>query len=163
LGDFPVEEFNSTTLVESADTGPFFHNHTVETLEEAVAFYGTPAFQSAPLSIGSPGGPVPVEISSDPNGPEVQAISAFLRVLNALENIRSSINVADRGRRMQREQDARELSELALAEVVDAVEVLSHGALSKSRDAAVLSARAHLGMAGLALEIGRRFAVPCSH
>jgi cytochrome c peroxidase len=156
FGDFPVEEFNSATLVESADTGPFFHNHTVETLEEAVAFYGTPAFQSAPFSIGSPGGPVPVGISSDSNDPEVQAISAFLRVLNALENIRSSINVAERGRRMQKEQDARELAELALAETMDAAEVLSRGALSKSREASVLSARAHLAVAGLALEIGRR-------
>ena len=42
----------------------------------------------------------PVSISADPNDPEVQAIAAFLRVLNALENIRSSINVAERGRRM---------------------------------------------------------------
>jgi cytochrome c peroxidase len=52
-GTFQVEEFNSTSVVESADTGPFFHNHTVKTLEESIAFYGTPAFQSTPLSIGN--------------------------------------------------------------------------------------------------------------
>ena len=102
LGTRPFEEHNSPPLVEAADTSPFFHNHTLKDLESAVAFYGTPAFQNSPLSIGSPliGGPVPVKISSDPNDPEVQAIAAFLRVLNALENIRSSISVAERGRTM---------------------------------------------------------------
>ena len=63
----------------------------------------------------------PVTISGDPNDPEVQAISAFLRVLNALENIRSSINVAERGRQMGADKDARELAALALAETVDAI------------------------------------------
>jgi hypothetical protein len=62
----------------------------VNDLESAVAFYGTPAFQNGTFSIGNPAnGAIPIKISSDPNDPEVQAISAFLRVLNALENIRS--------------------------------------------------------------------------
>ena len=47
LGHLEFEEFNSPPVVESADTGPFFHNHTVKDLESAVAFYGTPAFQNA--------------------------------------------------------------------------------------------------------------------
>jgi cytochrome c peroxidase len=33
--------------VESADTGPFFHNHTVPDLEAAVAFYGSDAFKNS--------------------------------------------------------------------------------------------------------------------
>ena len=60
--------------MESADTGPFFHNHTVKDLESAVAFYGTPAFQNSGQN-----GATPVSISGDPNDPEVQAIAAFLR------------------------------------------------------------------------------------
>jgi hypothetical protein len=40
-----LEGFNSPPVVESADTAPFFHNHTVIDLESAVAFYGTLAFQ----------------------------------------------------------------------------------------------------------------------
>jgi cytochrome c peroxidase len=139
FGHFELEEFNSPPVVESADSGPFFHNHTVKDLESAVAFYGTQAFQT---SIGNAG--TPVSISPDPNDPEVQAISAFLRVLNALENIRSSINVAQRGRQMSSPEDAGELAGLALAETVDAVQVLSDGALAKSVEPAVLSARAHL-------------------
>ena len=51
-----------------------------------------------------------MSISADPNDPEVQAIAAFLRVLNALENIRSSINVAERGRTMATAADMRELA-----------------------------------------------------
>ena len=46
FGHLEFEEFNSPPVVESADTGPFFHNHTVKDLESAVAFYGTPAFQT---------------------------------------------------------------------------------------------------------------------
>ena len=46
FGHLEFEEFNSPPVVESADTGPFFHNHTVGDLESAIAFYGTPAFQN---------------------------------------------------------------------------------------------------------------------
>ena len=64
-----------------------------------------------------------MSISADPNDPEVQAIAAFLRVLNALENIRSSLNVAERGRRMTRTDDMRELAGLSLAETIDAMQL----------------------------------------
>ena len=57
-----------------------------------------------------------MDISGDPADPEVQAIAAFLRVLNALENIRSSINVAERGRTMATTADMRDLARLSLAE-----------------------------------------------
>ncbi|MGB3365668.1 MAG: hypothetical protein WBB48_12910, partial [Thermodesulfobacteriota bacterium] len=32
-------EFNTTTLIEAADTPPFFHNNSLNTIEEAVNFY----------------------------------------------------------------------------------------------------------------------------
>jgi cytochrome c peroxidase len=151
-GTFPIEEFNTPPLVESADTGPFFHNHTLKTLEDAVAFYGTAAFQNSPLSISF--GLIKIAISSDPNDPEVQAISAFLRVLNALENIRSSVNLVERGRKMTNEEDARDLAALALAETIDAIQVLSEGALAKSQEPGILSARAHLAAARALLDVG---------
>ena len=152
--ELPQEEFNSTSLVESADTAPFFHNHTVSDLESAVAFYGIPAFQDDPISIGA--GPIPVEISSDPNDPEVLAISAFLRALNALENIRSSISVAQRGQSMSSKADAHELAALAQADTVDAIEVLSQGAFAGTRERGVRLARAQLSEARQWLALGQR-------
>ena len=117
FGHLELEEFNSPPIVESADTGPLFHNHTVADMESAVAFYGTPAFKNSLFATA-----VAVDISADPRDPEVQAIAALLRVLNALENIRSSINVAERGRTMSQVGDLRDLARLALAETVDALE-----------------------------------------
>jgi cytochrome c peroxidase len=149
----PFEEFNTPPVVESADTAPFFHNHTVKDLESAVAFYGTDAFKD-PKSIGNPNA-IPIDISSDPNDPEVQAIAAFLRVLNALENIRSSINVAERGRTMASDADAHDLARLAYAETADAIKVLSEGALAKNIEPGILSARANVMAAGVLLQVAQ--------
>jgi len=150
FGHLEFEEFNSGPVVESADTGPFFHNHTVKDLESAVAFYGTPAFQNSLQN-----GATPVTISADPDDPEVRAIAAFLRVLNALENIRSSIDVAERGRTMARAADMNDLARLALAESVDAVEVLTSGALANDSDAGLQFARIELRTAGVALSVAQ--------
>jgi len=155
LGHLEFEEFNSPPVVESADTGPFFHNHTVKDLESAVAFYGTPAFQNTNVNAA-----IPVSISGDPNDPEVQAIAAFLRVLNALENIRSSINVAERGRKMARADEMRELARLSLSEVIDALQVLSGGALKRQIEPNLLSSRIRLLAARLALDQARHLRVP---
>ena len=154
IGQVQAEEFNSPPVVESADTGPFFHNHTVEDLESAVAFYGTPAFQNGLFSIGRRF--IPVAISQDPNDPEVQAIASFLRVLNALENIRSSISVAERGKMVTADQDARQLSSLAQAETIDAIAVLSGGALSENRETSIHVARIKLLQARQLLELAQR-------
>ena len=40
--------FNTPPVVEAADTGPFFHNNSVETIEGAVAFYNGDAFNNSP-------------------------------------------------------------------------------------------------------------------
>ena len=125
FGHFEIEEFNSPPVVESADTGPFFHNHTVADLESAVAFYGSAAFKASLVPTL-----IPIDISEDPNDPEVLAIAAFLRVLNALENIRSAIDVAERGRTITAVADRLDLARLSLAETVDALEVLAVGALA---------------------------------
>jgi cytochrome c peroxidase len=157
----PFEEFNTPPLVESADTAPFFHNHTVSDLESAVAFYGTPAFRDGEFSIGNPARQaIPIAISDDPNDPEVQAIAGFLRVLNALENIRSSMNVAQRGRTMTSDADAHDLANLAFAETADAIKVLSEGALGKSREPGILSARANLAAAGSLLQVAQHMQRP---
>ena len=162
-GTAPVEEFNSPSLVEAADTAPFFHNHTVPDLESAVAFYGTEAFMNSPSSIGGPNGVIFVKISPDPKDAEVQAIAAFLRVLNSLENIRSSIALTGRAAAMSGEADARDLAGLALAETKDAYTVLAAGALAGSTEPGIRSARNHLlaayGWLEAATYLGQRFLI----
>src|SRR6059036_366411 len=85
--------FNTPPLVEAADTGPFFHNNAVTTIEDAVRFYGTDTFNNSPAGeLLKSVGLGPIEVDDE----EAQAIGAFLRVINARENIRSSIALLER-------------------------------------------------------------------
>jgi cytochrome c553 len=80
--------FNSPVVVEAADSGPFFHNNAVDTIEGAVEFYNSNAFKVAfgnSLATVDTGG-IGIHLEST----QVEAVAALLRVLNALENIRSS-------------------------------------------------------------------------
>jgi mono/diheme cytochrome c family protein len=81
-----LNRFNTPSLVEAADTGPFFHNNSVTTLEEAVAFYNTEAFNNSPGAFTSKGINRQVKLDSS----QVIAVALFLRTINVLENIRSS-------------------------------------------------------------------------
>jgi len=80
--------FNTPVLVEAADSGPFFHNNAIDTIEGAVEFYNSNAFKVAfgnSLAAIDSGG-IGIHLEST----QVEAVAALLRVLNALENIRSS-------------------------------------------------------------------------
>jgi mono/diheme cytochrome c family protein len=92
LGSPGTGEFNTTVLVEAADTGPFFHNNSVETIEGAVAFYNGDAFNNSPagaLLVGATGSGINLDAT------QVVAVAAFLRVINSLENIRESAGLLD--------------------------------------------------------------------
>ncbi len=117
--------FNTPPLVEAADTGPFFHNNAIETIEGAVAFYNGVAFNTSPagqLLAGATGSGINLD------GTQVVAVAAFMRVINALENIRGAVALLEQGRRLKRRL-ARERLELALAETEDAILVLAGGGL----------------------------------
>ena len=109
---------NTPPLIEAADTPPFFHNNIVDTIEEAVEFYTSEAFNES--------------LTGDRNAfvlthDQINHIGAFLRALNVLENIRSS-NAYDGRAIDQAELAPRELLvELAIAETTDAIEVLTEG------------------------------------
>ena len=114
--------FNTPPVVEAADTGPFFHNNSVETIEGAVAFYNGAAFNdSASGRLLASFDPDSVGIRLDAT--QVVAVAAFLRVINALENIR----VAEELLRQSLEARAfdRVGLERAIAETRDAIEVLA--------------------------------------
>ena len=114
--------FNTPPLVEAADTAPFFHNNSVSTIEEAVAFYNTEAFNRSPGSLTSSKKNRQVKIDSS----QVTAVALFLRTLNALENIRGSSKMDTRALSMAN-KEAKELVRLAMADTKDAIEVLEGG------------------------------------
>ena len=77
--------FNTPSLVEAADTGPFFHNNSVDTIEGAVGFYNTDAFNNSPSGQFLRDG---ADRAIALDGIQVKAVAAFLRAINALDNIR---------------------------------------------------------------------------
>ncbi len=118
-------EFNTPTVVEAADTGPFFHNNSVETIEGAVEFYNGDAFTNSPagqLLIGATGSAINLDAT------QVVAVAAFLRVINALENIRSSVELLNRASAVPANSD-NTLLDRAFAETEDAHQVLTGGGL----------------------------------
>lgn len=141
-------EFNVPPLVEAADTGPFFHNNSVETIEGAVAFYDGDSFNESPAGVfleGLTGSGLEIDAT------QIVEIAAFLRVINALENIRSSSDLIRRasGRGVSSRRSG-ELLERAASETLDALEVLKSGALHpdavvKLDDAYALLQRAQSG------------------
>lgn len=113
--------FNPPSLIEAADTGPFFHNNLFDKLEDAVSFYDTDIFND--------------NREDDANGVDrafvfqpgqVEALGAYLRAINAVENARQArAYIAQSiGRPLL---VARRTIRLALADATDAIRVLSGG------------------------------------
>ena len=111
-------------MIEAADTAPFFHNNSVSTLEEAVAFYNTDEFNLSPGHLISSKADRTVKISSS----QVVAVALFLRTINALENIRSSNKLDDQAKLLNA-ANGKEITKLALEDTQDAIEVLTEGKL----------------------------------
>jgi ADP-ribosylglycohydrolase len=105
---------NVPPLVEAADSGPFFHDNSAETFEEAVAFYTTDTFSSDDTRRFA--------LTAD----QINQIGAFLRAINALENIRSSNAYSEQAQR-QVQKLARQTVKLVVAETEDALQVLTEG------------------------------------
>jgi hypothetical protein len=78
--------FNTPSLVEAADTEPFFHNNSFATIEDAVTFFTTDAFKFSPAGLVN-GVPTAIPLSAA----DIQNIGAFLRVTNASFNAALSI------------------------------------------------------------------------
>lgn len=122
--------FNTPPLVEAADTGRFFHNNAIETIEGAVGFYDGESFNNSPAG--------QLLAQTDPNGAGIEldgtqivAVAAFLRVLNALENIRQSVELlesSDKKGFVER-KEAIELLKQAVIETRDSIKVLDGAGL----------------------------------
>jgi mono/diheme cytochrome c family protein len=138
-------EFNTPPLVEAADTGPFFHNNSVETIEGAVAFYNGDAFNDSPagqLLVGATGSGINLDAT------QVVEVAAFLRVINSLENLRASNALLvtalayDEGNERQTT-----LIERATFELQDAIDVVRGGGLHPNAVAEMVNALAALNTA----------------
>ena len=120
--------FNTPSLIEAADTGPFFHNNSVDTLEAAVAFYNSDAFNNS-----SAGQSIKAETGNGINldATQVAEVAGFLRVLNALENIRQSIQLLEDilVNNYQTAKERKDLLGRAMAETRDGTLVLKNGGL----------------------------------
>jgi len=146
-------EFSTPPLVEAADTPPFFHNNAVATIEGAVAFYNGDAFNNSPagqLLAGATGSGINLDAT------QVEAVAAFLRVINALESIRASVVLLEEPRRSRKAEARR----LAGEEIDDAIMVLAGAglhadAIARLREARALAARAKSGDAIAALHQAR--------
>lgn len=112
-------QFNMTSLIEAADTAPYFHNNSAATLEEAIASYNSVAFNESPGAFSSG---VPRKINIDST--KVTAVAAFLRAINVLENIRSSSKLDLRALN-EKGASYKETVTLAMADTEDAIQVLS--------------------------------------
>ena len=140
--------FNVPPLVEAADTGPFFHNNAIETIEGAVGFYDGDSFNESPAGEALGG----IEL----DGTQIVAIAAFLRVINALENIRQSTEFLQKST-TRSNMEAKELLGLALNETDDSIQVLVAGGLHPQAVAHLRKAREltenaiHVGGAALAM------------
>src|SRR6185436_3759964 len=76
----PPDQFNIPVVIEAADTGPFFHNNVfLSGIEGAISFYVSPQFQASPV-----GAALGINLTQA----QLNDIGAFLRGLNAAENIR---------------------------------------------------------------------------
>ena len=129
--------FNTPTLVEAADTGPFFHNNAIETIEGAVAFYNGDAFNASPAGQFLANLPGANGIGIRLDATQVVEVAAFLRVINALENIRASIALLE----SSRPGDAGQ----AFFETGDAIQVLAGAGLHPAAVAHLTEAEAIIG------------------
>jgi hypothetical protein len=122
-------DFNGQPLIEAADTGPYFHTHAFETLEDAIGFYRSEAFGDSPVGqTPLPGDPAgPLRLSDD----DVLDLGRFLRVLNAafncqlaMQRLAGAMRIGETfGNRFISIQ--RGLLAYANVELLDAIEVLS--------------------------------------
>jgi hypothetical protein len=156
-GSFGDGTFNAPPLVEAADTGPFFHTATTvsgasahnvataTTIEEAIAFYDSPAFNNSPS-----GQVAPIDMTAT----QIDDVGRFLRGVNATFNVAMAVKRLDAATKLvirfsnSALSTQREMLRLANVEVIDALEVLSGvPSLNSSSQSALRDARLFIDLA----------------
>jgi cytochrome c peroxidase len=117
LGD---GSFNVQPVIEAADSGPFFHNNKLTTIEQAVHHYTTDAFRTAPHGFD-------IQLTAT----EEDQIANFLRVMNAGENVRQ-IRKRSLFVKNNRSTGNTDLLTVAIADTQDAIDDLQPKNLNPS-------------------------------
>lgn len=167
-GSFGNKTFNTPPLVEAADTGPFFHTDTTvsgasaqntsvaNTIEQAIAFYDSPAFNNSPSGLIAP-------INLDAT--QINNIGRFLRGVNAIFNIqmasKRALGARDLGNMFLNLHLSTQQTLLTLAreELDDAIAVLSGaqgGSLNPTQLTLLQQARTFLNTAITQTNVGLR-------
>ena len=150
-GTFGNRTFNTASVVEAADTAPFFHNNLESTLEDAVRFYTSDAFND----------PRAPAAQFDFNETEIGQIADFLRGVNTLQNVnvaRSELEEIRANRNNpRREQDTR--LQTAFEETQDAINVLNGAGIFPIAVTPLTSARNLIAQAQLTNDSGQRRAL----
>jgi cytochrome c peroxidase len=122
-GGFGDGTFNPVPLVHAADTAPFFHNNVAATLEDAIAHYESNAFRMSAegqrLLLADSGGR---ELTVD-----VDALAAFLRVINMMENIRSAVDHLSLAKGYVTAAGLQKILTRAIMDLDDVLKVLDEG------------------------------------
>lgn len=151
-GGFGDGTFNTPSLIETADTPPFFHNNIDTDLRVAVAFYSTPQFNNSPAGVlikSLDSGGVGITVGPD-------EITAFLRVINVLENLRSTIDLQSRAVFAPDLPSAEKLLSISQSEIEDAVTVLTQGSLHPDALPLLTSADSLISLAKVNPDRGQR-------
>lgn len=112
-------KFNVPSIVEAADTAPFFHDNSKESLRNAVVFYATDEFNNSPAGQA---------IGGIVLGTGAFEIEDFLRVINSLENMRSAEQYINQAMALGLEEGLKAIG-LAKIDLEDAESVLAGGGL----------------------------------
>jgi hypothetical protein len=120
--------FNTPSLIEAADTPPFFHNNAAATLEDAITFYTSDNFAQSPS--GQNGGAFQL------NDEDIADIAAFLRVMNAMSNAESALTVLNDIRLRRDDENIQQV----LSDIQDGMDVLAESELAPSVQETFLAA-----------------------
>ena len=137
-GTFGNRTFNTASVVEAADTAPFFHNNVESTLESAIDFYSGPEFNNPRTS----------ERFTFSQTQRNQ-IAAFLRGVNTLQNIdvaRRELQEILANRRNPAKEQATRL-QTAFEETQDGIDVLNEGGIFPSAVTRLTEARNLIALA----------------
>ena len=145
LAGFGDGTFATPSLIEAADTSPYFHDHSAPALEDAIAHYATDQFNDSP-GPKSPNFAVdmqPVHLDEQ----EVADLAAYLRVINAVENINSAQDALEQAWFGAGTPVGAGRLAFADAELEDAIGVLEESNIHAPAQVRLAFARKHLARA----------------